>query len=137
MRTVLRSDEIATVWAAQTQPHGRCSSNMSFDGRKFYSYGTVVAEIVVHRGKVAYLVNNWHFSDTTSRHVNLVRCAIQITKIPCGYVEEFDEIASLVDKNSVNFSINLRGHGCLILAGDLDYLSRSINRLYGRPFPES
>jgi hypothetical protein len=76
MRTVLRSDEIATVWAAQTQPHGRCSSNMSFDGRKFYSYSTVVAEIIVHRGKVAYLVNDWHFSSTTSCHVGLVRCAI-------------------------------------------------------------
>ncbi|MGA8938458.1 MAG: hypothetical protein WB439_04760 [Acidobacteriaceae bacterium] len=76
MRTVLSSDEIAAVWIKQTQPHARCSSHMSFEGRKFYSYGTVVAEIVTYRGKTAFLVNSWSYSHTTSRHVNRIRYAI-------------------------------------------------------------
>lgn len=59
-------------------------------------------------------------------------------KIPCGYMEEFEEIKELVKNvDSSNFKINLRGHGCLILADNLDYLKEQINLLYSRPFPEN
>jgi hypothetical protein len=76
MKTYLAPEEIAAVWVRQSQETGRCTSNMHFSGRKFYSYGTVVAELLTHLGKSVFLVNSWHYSDTTSRHVNLVRCAI-------------------------------------------------------------
>jgi len=76
MRNVLTSDEIATAWARQTQPSARCSSHMSFGGNDFYSYSTVVASIVHYGDKTAYLVTDSHYSDTTSRHINLARCAV-------------------------------------------------------------
>lgn len=58
-------------------------------------------------------------------------------KLPCGYVQEFDEITQLVpDANAKNFNINLTGHGCLILADNLQYLEEQIQNLYARPFPE-
>lgn len=53
----------------------------------------------------------------------------------CGDVREFKEIISLVPDNlKANFSINLKGHGCLILANSLDYLKNV--ELIARPFPE-
>ena len=58
-------------------------------------------------------------------------------KVPCGYMEEFDEIKGLIpNTDATNFKINLRGHGCLILANDLNYLKEQIVKLYSRPFPE-
>lgn len=58
-------------------------------------------------------------------------------KIPCGYVEEYAEIKELIgDEYASNFNINLRGHGCLILADNMQYLEDQISKLYSRPFPE-
>lgn len=57
------------------------------------------------------------------------------SKIPCGFIDEYEEIKGLVpDFMATNFIINLRGHGCLILAKDLDFFSQQ--KLIGRPFPE-
>ena len=51
--------------------------------------------------------------------------------LPCGAVEEADEIARVFpDRNSVNFSVNLKGHGSLVLADatmhikDVSYIPR-------------
>lgn len=41
--------------------------------------------------------------------------------VPCGAVEEFREILLHFPHESSNFSVNLKGHGCIILAKDLDY----------------
>lgn len=58
-------------------------------------------------------------------------------KVPCGYIEEFEEIKKLVpDEKATNFKINLRGHGCLILSDSIEYLEKQIDQLYSRPFPE-
>lgn len=76
MGKYLKSNEIASAWAMQSQKEGYCSSSMSFYGAKFYSYGTIIAEIVRWEGKEIFLVNGWNFSVTTSRHSGLVRSAI-------------------------------------------------------------
>jgi hypothetical protein len=71
-------------------------------------------------------------------HVYIKNGIFTTNKIPCGYIEEFEEIKSLfADKNLTNFSINLKGHGCLIMAENLDYLQSQIINLKERPFPES
>jgi hypothetical protein len=45
--------------------------------------------------------------------------------IPCGCIEEFDEIIKKYpNRNIQNFSINLRGHGCLVLGSDLNYFEK-------------
>lgn len=51
--------------------------------------------------------------------------------IPCGFLEELEEIANkfpdmlrrALVSTAGNFVINLRGHGCLILASDVAYLT--------------
>lgn len=68
-------------------------------------------------------------------HVYVRNGLLTSHKIPCGYIDEFDEIVELVpDGNSSNFIINLRGHGCLIMAHDLEFFKNQI--LEARPFPE-
>lgn len=57
------------------------------------------------------------------------------SKVPCGHVEEFGEIAAIVpDKNAAGFCVNLKGHGCLIMAKELEFLDGV--KFIGRPFPE-
>lgn len=68
-------------------------------------------------------------------HVYVETGTITKSKIPCGYIEEFEEITGLMSSSdSENFCINLKGHGCLILASNLEYF-RGL-KLLGRPFPE-
>lgn len=59
-------------------------------------------------------------------------------KVPCGYIEEFDEVKGLFpDPNQTNFVVNLKGHGCLILSDSLEYLREQMPKLYCRPLPEA
>jgi hypothetical protein len=56
------------------------------------------------------------------------------TIIPCGAIEEYQHIENMFHKDSCNFSINLKGHGSLVLATDLEYME---NIPYiARPTPE-
>jgi hypothetical protein len=42
----------------------------------------------------------------------------------CGFVEEVDEITELfTDFTASNFVVNLKGHGCLIMANNVEYLT--------------
>lgn len=57
--------------------------------------------------------------------------------VPCGAVEEFNEIIKLFpDRKSANFSVNLKGHGSLILVNNSDnlkyihYLPRNIPEIH-------
>lgn len=62
---------------------------------------------------------------------------VGVTKkhIPCGYIEEFDEITSLVpDHRYCNFAVNLIGHGCIILAENFKYMAEL--PMIAREFPE-
>lgn len=55
--------------------------------------------------------------------------------IPCGYIEEADEIIKLVkDPLAFNFMVNLIGHGCIMLAKDIGFFKGI--RLVARSFPE-
>lgn len=41
--------------------------------------------------------------------------------VPCGAVEEFDEIVALYpDRNQADFAVNLRGHGSLVLTSSIE-----------------
>lgn len=71
-------------------------------------------------------------------HVYVKDGLLTSNKVPCGYLEEFDEIKELVpDATQSNFTINLRGHGCLVMANTLDYLREQLDNLCARPFPEN
>ena len=58
-------------------------------------------------------------------------------KVPCGFVEEFDEILDLYPSpDESGFVVNLRGHGCLIMAETVEQLWRIGKNYNSREFPE-
>lgn len=68
-------------------------------------------------------------------HVYVEGAAITESKIPCGHIEEFNEIIKVQpDKELKTFAVNLRGHGCVILCHDLESFDKI--EIKGRPFPE-
>lgn len=69
-------------------------------------------------------------------HVYVDGALFTKTALPCGAIEEFEEIAKLFSptENMVNFAVNLLGHGSMVLADDLQYM-KSV-RFYARPMPE-
>ena len=70
-------------------------------------------------------------------HVYVKDTMITSKNIPCGFIEEFDEVTRwFPDKKASNFAVNLKGHGCLLLAKDLNWLEETKSRLVARPFPE-
>lgn len=70
-------------------------------------------------------------------HAYLKNCITTSRSVPCGSIEEFDELSKYFESDSNNFGVNLRGHGCLILAKDLEWLEKQIENLIARPFPET
>jgi hypothetical protein len=55
--------------------------------------------------------------------------------VPCGALEEVDEILSVIkDKNTNLYKINLIGHGCLIMSSNLKPIKKL--KFYTRPLPE-
>jgi len=70
-------------------------------------------------------------------HVYIKDAPFTSSIIPCGALEEADEIFGLYpNKNKVNFAVNLRGHGSLILVdspkkmADLNYFARPAPELH-------
>lgn len=69
-------------------------------------------------------------------HVYIDGAKITARKVPCGYLEEFDEIVALYpDRNEKAFAVNLKGHGCLLLAESVEDLW-ALGRYVSRDFPE-
>jgi hypothetical protein len=55
--------------------------------------------------------------------------------IPCGAIEEFDEIIELYsDNEAVNICVNLKGHGSLVLADNVEYIKNV--KYIARELPE-
>ena len=72
-------------------------------------------------------------------HVYVKGAPMTSHNIPCGFVEEFDDILNTltrigVSANTSHFVINLKGHGCIIACKKLDYFDNI--KLMARPFPE-
>lgn len=83
MRTVYPTNEIAHLWAHQTQAHARnAGRTFFFTGRRLYSYGShfVVAEIIHHADPQAFapfvFFNAARYSMSTNRHQRYARNAI-------------------------------------------------------------
>tara|TARA_R110000744_G_scaffold170264_2_gene288424 strand:- start:23788 stop:24810 length:1023 start_codon:yes stop_codon:yes gene_type:complete len=69
-------------------------------------------------------------------HVYVKNAPMTEHKIPCGFLEEVIDVLAVVNDAEVEeFSINLRGHGCLVCCKDLSYFDKI--EFVGRPFPES
>lgn len=78
MRKVLKSGEIAHVWAHQQQEEGRVQTgNFYFEGRTIYSYGRhfPIAVIDENDSNIVYFTTDT-YSNTTTGHIHAVRAAI-------------------------------------------------------------
>lgn len=79
-----------------------------------------------HYPKIKYLLHSHAYVKNAPFTKNLV---------PCGALEEADEILGLFpDKDTINFAVNLRGHGSLLLVSGVNNLE-NIN-YYARTMPE-
>jgi hypothetical protein len=75
MKTVYSNkNEVCHLWANQVQDHA-IAGNVSFNGDSIFSYGHwIMAKVFPEKNTV--LIRNWHYSNTTAKHMNAVRRAI-------------------------------------------------------------
>ncbi len=56
-------------------------------------------------------------------HVYIEEAKMTHSKIPCGFVEEFEEIIEMYpSREESSFAVNLKGHGCLIVGNSVEDL---------------
>lgn len=67
MKTVFTSREIAHVFAHGPQKQGRSPGNASFNGDRFLSYATTIGRRIIHKGRMAYVLDRASFSSSTSK----------------------------------------------------------------------
>lgn len=69
--------DVAHLWANQLQDEARTSGNFYFNGPTIYSYGRhfPIAKHVEHKGQKAVLFTTRSYSNTTSKHISVVRMA--------------------------------------------------------------
>lgn len=85
MKHTFTSREIAHVWANQTPPfdhYGKSPGAMSFRDSMFFSYATVIARHIAHKGKQAVVIDLTSFSNSTSKHQGRVQAA-------CSHLQRF------------------------------------------------
>ncbi|MFS2518291.1 hypothetical protein [Bacteroides xylanisolvens] len=79
MRYVVETPMVAHLWAHQSQDSARSGSNFYFEGKDIYSYGSHFRCASVEtnqQGQKAYLVTTRTYSNTTAKHMGMVRQAI-------------------------------------------------------------
>ena len=97
------SVEVAHLWAHQTQDDARCR-NASFNGFKYYSYSTVIAEIRRNnRGEELVLLCVDNYSRTTAKHKYEVRRAVSHKKIIAVQV-----VGAILSDHDINYRAFLR-----------------------------
>jgi len=80
MKLVHKPDMVAHLWANQSQPSAtNPGRTFYFDGDTIYSYGGhfPIARHVKHKGKSAILFTTRKYSNTTAKHISMVRQAIK------------------------------------------------------------
>lgn len=94
MKTKFTNSELCRVFLTQTQSHGQNANNsMYFSGNRLYSYGQhyKLAEIITSKsGEVAVLINNTGYSNTTGKHISLIRMATIHSDLRGFYTENTD-----------------------------------------------
>lgn len=98
IQTVFQESEIAHVWANRgaitghtplvSFMNGGKGRRQSFDGDAFYSYDTVIARRIGHKGKTAYILDVASFGPTTGKHLRMIRSAMRNSdwafEVECG-----------------------------------------------------
>lgn len=80
MKTVVSSDQVAHLWANQSQSEARNSNgSLYFNGDTIYSYGShfpIARHVSNKRGEYAVLFTTRDYSSTTAQHKSAVRHAL-------------------------------------------------------------
>jgi hypothetical protein len=98
------SAEVAHLWANQTQNDARCK-NASFDGSRFYSYRTCIAQIRTNAdGDELVLMSKRDYSATTRKHKGYLVHAVYPQRI----IEVEDVGATLAGGHDNNYIAFLR-----------------------------
>ena len=67
-------------------------------------------------------------------HVYIEGAPMTTVNLPCGALQEVDEIKPFINADTTNFAINLKGHGSIVFAQSLDYFGTI--KYIARPIPE-
>lgn len=79
MKTKFDTHEIAHIWANNRADYGgtKGTGSMSFNRATFYSYAAEIGKIItLKNGDKIFLLNNYSYSNTTSKHQSYLRGAI-------------------------------------------------------------
>lgn len=146
MRKVMRSQEVAHTWAHQHQDEARTSGGgLYFEGRIIYSYGShfPIAKIAANEvGETAILFTARTYSNTTSKHVSIVRSAVSGRNIiycnnPCSspaenyksWIDEAEHVAGLLAKAR-------KPEKHLQTLGEIEYSATRYSEFVGVPVPD-
>ena len=75
MKTVINSQQVAHLWAHQSQSHAKGYGSTSFVGDTLYSYAAKIGRVMKVRGKLIALFVDTSWSVTTSKHQSYMRRA--------------------------------------------------------------
>lgn len=81
MKHVFTGKTIDHAWVHRQAPWGNTGTrgNESFDGDRFFSYSTCIAERLTVNKKDIYFISRYRYSSSTGSHINGVRHAIPAT----------------------------------------------------------
>lgn len=111
MKTVFDSNEVAHIWATQSQNEGRnANNNFYFKGATIYSYGSHFPIATIQGNDVLFTLDS--YSNTTSKHIQKARQAISHLNIiycydvPVKWSKEdnLKNVSYLSDKHEKNIS---------------------------------
>lgn len=112
MKTVFsKTEEVATVWATQSQEKARTGSNTWCEGRVLGSYGTIIARLVDSREGPIALISHETYSSTTAAVIGQAqhealkagRVMFRVLRVgPGRYAADFDP--KLHDENLVFYA---------------------------------
>jgi ribulose-5-phosphate 4-epimerase/fuculose-1-phosphate aldolase len=130
-KTIISSDQFVQIEVNEGD------SNVSYYGDTKPSVDTPIQQqLYQHLPFVKYMVHG---------HVYVEGAPFTKTNVPCGYLEEVDEVLDVIKEHftSANgqlgsvtsFAVNLKGHGCLIGSHSVDDLASFAN-FVSRPLPE-
>lgn len=119
-KTIISSNQFVPVKALE-------SNAIHYGGENKPSVDTPIQQLLYNAyPNVRYMVHG---------HVYVKGAPMTERNIPCGFLEEVSEVTNLYSNmESTNFVLNLRGHGCLILSDNIEYLTS--HKFISRPHLE-
>lgn len=120
-KATLDADSFVPVFPHDSDDH---CPYIIYQGKHKPSVDTPVQVMLYNRYKRAkYMMHSHVYVKLTDDVPVYVGMNSHNRLIPCGALEEYDKIIDLVpDRDACNFAVNLRGHGFIVIADNLDFM---------------